>query len=179
MALGSGVVESRSHHRSSKEYVFELKKKEGEIGMRYMSGLDEYPIEKRVSVFKRNDRESPKGIKPLPSNQNSYIVRDRYPFTDGTTGYFTNVLTAIYRALSEEKVNITEVRAMNYALNWFDWPEYLWNKLMVALKLKKLILYSRYCYSRGAIKGIKKNHLEDEVFYTIKSLFCKHFILNF
>ena len=136
--------------------------------MKYLDELDEYPIEKRVSIFMRNDRESPKGQRPLPSNQNSYIVRDRYPFTDGTTGYFVNIMIAIFKALTEKRNNIIEIRAMNYDLNWFDWPEYLWNKLMVALKLPKFILYSRYCYSKGAIKGIKKNHLEKEVQYCIR-----------
>ena len=58
--------------------------------MRFLRELDEYPLEKRVSVFMRNDRESPKGQRPLPANQTSYVLRDVYTFKN-ETGYFINL----------------------------------------------------------------------------------------
>ena len=52
--------------------------------------------------------------------QNSYIVRDRYPFADGTTGYFVNIAIAIYKELVNGAMNIVEIRAMNYAITPYD-----------------------------------------------------------
>ena len=125
--------------------------------MYHMDSLDEYPLEKRVSIFMRNDRESPKGQRPLPKNQNSYVVRDVYPFIDGTIGYFLHELINIYFELSKNNVTVTEIRAMNYPLALYDWPIWLWNKLMSKLKLPKLIRYYNKCYTNQFIKSIKKD----------------------
>ena len=85
--------------------------------MRYRDELDEYPLEKRVSVFMRNDRESPKGQRPLPSNQTSYVLRDLYQFR-GETGFFINLLIDIYIELTKDVIHIVELRAID---NWVYW----------------------------------------------------------
>ena len=131
--------------------------------MRYMDELDEYPIEKRVSVFKRNDRESAKGIKPLPSNQNSYVLRDVYTFK-GDTGYFMHLIRESYRQFTTPNmVNIIEVRLINTMVTELK----LWNKLMAWLHLPKLIWYSPI-YGKTTIDIIKENHLEQEYLWVMR-----------
>ena len=124
--------------------------------MRYRDELDEYPLEKRVSVFMRNDRESPKGRRPLPSNQTSYVLRDLYQFR-GETGFFINLLIDIYIELTKDVIHIVELRAIDNWVYWIRW----WNKLMGLLHLRKLICYGKNGYSYAIEKAIRKNKLTD------------------
>ena len=122
--------------------------------MQHLKDLDKYPLEKRVSVFMRNDRESPKGQRPLPSNQNSYVLRDLYPFRN-EVGFFAGLLTYVYWELVEERIHILELRAVDHMVYWIRW----WNKLMGLLHLRKLICYGKTSYAYLIPKSIKKNKL--------------------
>jgi len=125
--------------------------------MRY-DDMTEYPLEKRVSVFKRNDRESPKGIKPLPSNQTSYVLRDVYTF-QGDTGYFMHLVRESYDQLTmPDVVNILEARMINTLVTELK----IWNKLMAWLHLPKLIWYGRHSCNWDIRSTIKELGLEQE-----------------
>ena len=119
-----------------------------------LSILDGYAEEKRVSVFKRNDRESPKGQRPLPSNQNSYVLRDKYPFRDGTIGYFMNLLGRVQIELTADRINILDIRSREE--DW--WLFWIWNKIVAFLHFDKLYIYASWCYSNRfpRPKGAKK-----------------------
>ena len=128
--------------------------------MQRLKDLDKYPLEKRVSVFMRNDRESPKGQRPLPSNQNSYVLRDVYQFR-GETGFFIHLLARSYKSLTEKTIHIVELRAIDNWVYWIRW----WNRLMGLLHLRKLICYGKNGYSWQMLYAIKKQNLADEFPY--------------
>ena len=128
--------------------------------MQHLKDLDKYPIEKRVSVFMRNDRESPKGQRLLPANQTSYVLRDLYPFRN-EVGFFAGLLTYVYAGLAGDDIHIVELRAIDSMVYWIRW----WNKLMGLLHLRKLICYGKNGYSWHISRVIKKDKLTDKLPY--------------
>lgn len=122
--------------------------------MRGFDEIDELPLEKRISVFMRNDRESPKGQAPLPSNQTSYIYRDVYSFGE-EVGCFPHILCSIVYRLAKDRAHITEIRMRESTWSYVTF----WNFLMGVLRQKKLIAHWKHCYGKQWIKIIK--NLED------------------
>jgi len=112
---------------------------------------DQYPLEKRVSVFMRNDRESPKGQRPLPNNQNSYVLRDVYQFED-ETGYFGDMMYFVYTALVREHNSILEIRCLPSNQDGGK----IWNWFVKLFHLPRLFIYSKYCYGWAITEIYKK-----------------------